>query len=1261
MRSLSFALFSWVALAVCGQTAPNQDCAHAIPLPVSSSNVAPWFIPLWGYDLTESLPTPVTACSGSDLRGMGWYSFVATATKLWLREEGDGLDESSLEVFSGSCGPLVSILCMPGHSNNVPLTGLTIGATYFVRVVMDIPLGNIMDLCFLSLAVVSDPTNDECAGAIELPVIADAVQPFPATEVCTLGATQSQAACAGNAAAANDDVWYRFTATESAHHFVTRKLTTPDLAIQWFGGACGALTSLACNTPHASGLVPGQEYHVRVHSTSTDPNVTVRVMAGVYSNAGYDECAGAIPLVVTSEQQEVQPVDLSTWLSTETTVPCGSLDHDVWLTFVAPTASVTIYSTESLNAALFDGSCGALNCIWQGIPLTPSWTLTGLTAGATYWLMVGEGSGNTNASVMAFSPVPNDECSNAVPLNVSEPGAVNDFTFGNFIGATESMPPCQSGQVRDVWYSFVAGSTQHKIEVKPELEISSASVEVFSGSCGSLVSIACSNNTYGLNVPGLVPGNTYYLRVYPVQPYEAAAFHVGITTPVPNDECDGAIELAFTTLEEYDAANNILQTDAQDGTTSCGGGALHDVWYKFTAAHASVGLLAPRSAGPVETVELLTGGCGALTSLGCVSWPEFAFMLTELNDLNPGTEYHLRVISGTTLPTQLLLFDQPVNDEISGALDVPVAGSPFAYPINETWNYGATQSYAPHCGAGAAPDEDTWFHFTATNGTHTILIDEGTIRFTTPDPVFPLRIEVYDTLSMDDAVLDANVVSCGNAPLVLTGLTAGHDYWYRAYTATQGTTSSCAFNTVVTAGDNDEATGALQLTYGDDYAMRFTTDGATQSMPGADCSVDDTADDDIWFTFTATSTPARLVAGYATTDVTIELFSGVPGNLVSVLCDGNILVLPVLTVGQAYFVRVYSWLNNVRAEGYIGLFTTPSLTANSCVDETCLGPVLLENPSIEQGEQCLPTYSDPNAAEGLGTLMAPGWPRLHGATCDGYSSCNSSNADMEVPSVGFSGPGFGRLVSRSGKGMAGIIALNGTDYDYREFIQATLTETLLPGEPYLVSFHIAERAGSSLSVNGFGAYLSQGPLACFGTDQAPDVVPQVRSFDVVQGGEWVNICGVVVPDAPWDNITIGVFLKTIQEMALLGSPYLNQAYYFIDDVVVARVTDPGCITGIGDVPQPDGTDDEGQSDGLHVYPNPANDRITIANATSVVGERAVIDVFDATGKRVQSAQVASLGALQQLDLAPELGAGLYLVMLRVEGRPVKSARVVVRR
>jgi hypothetical protein len=275
------------------------------------------------------------------------------------------------------------------------------------------------------------------------------------------------------------------------------------------------------------------------------------------------------------------------------------------------------------------------------------------------------------------------------------------------------------------------------------------------------------------------------------------------------------------------------------------------------------------------------------------------------------------------------------------------------------------------------------------------------------------------------------------------------------------------------------------------------------------------------------------------------------------------------------------------------------------------------------------------------------------STTDSYSSCMAYNQRAEMPSTGQGG--LDRVLSRSGKGMAGILVKESAGW--REYLEAELTEPLTPGVPYLVSFHAELAPTSILAVNGLGAFLSEGAVTQPYTGYI-DAAPLVVTLDPVGDGKWTNICGVVVPDAAWDHITIGSFVPDNGGYTSQGYSSEN-AYYFIDDVVVARIDDPSCITSIGDVPPLDESADEG--DDLRVYPNPANDLVNIVGDAGLFGERAVIEVFNATGKRVHGELVNALGALQPVRIPAELKEGLYLLMVRVEGQAPKSARVVVKR
>ena len=118
------------------------------------------------------------------------------------------------------------------------------------------------------------PANDNCSGAIELTVNANNLC-GTSTEGTTIGATQSQAGC--NFSVADDDVWYKFTATAITHKISATAITMSDPVLEVFSGSCGSLISLVCvndlGFPYnhtektiLTGLTIGEVYFIRVYA-----------------------------------------------------------------------------------------------------------------------------------------------------------------------------------------------------------------------------------------------------------------------------------------------------------------------------------------------------------------------------------------------------------------------------------------------------------------------------------------------------------------------------------------------------------------------------------------------------------------------------------------------------------------------------------------------------------------------------------------------------------------------------------------------------------------------------------------------------------------------------------------------------------------------------------------------------------------------------------------------------------------------------------
>ena len=140
---------------------------------------------------------------------------------------------------------------------------------------------------------------------------------------------------------------------------------------------------------------------------------------------------------------------------------------------------------------------------------------------------------------------------------------------------------------------------------------------------------------------------------------------------------------------------------------------------------------------------------------------------------------------------------------------------------------------------------------------------------------------------------------------------------------------------------NDECAGALNVLVNADLTCGVITagtiTGATNSgIPASTCG--GTADDDVWFSFTATSGAHIInfndIVG-TTTDLSHAVYTGSCGALTLLYCDvNNLSYNNTFVAGQTYYIRVWS------------AGTTPNqvVTFNVCINKV-LPPLFTENSS----------------------------------------------------------------------------------------------------------------------------------------------------------------------------------------------------------------------------------------------------------------------------------------------------------------------------
>lgn len=605
-----------------------------------------------------------------------------------------------------------------------------------------------------------------------------------------------------------------------------------------------------------------------------------------------DECAGAYPVTVNPDfncgSTTAGTVDLAT-ASAQSSASCGGTeDDDVWFSFVA---TGTSHSIDILNAAgsttdmyhsVWEGNCPALSLVAGTCSDGDSQTLTGLTAGNTYFIRVYTWTSTTGQNstfdVCVGSPPPppaNDDCSGAYPVTVNPDFNCGSTTAGTVASATlstQSSASCGGTEDDDVWFSFVATGTSHTVDI---LNASGSTTDmyhsVWEGNCPALSLVA--GTCFDANsqtLTGLTIGDTYFIRVYTWTSTtgQTSTFDVCVGTPPPppaNDDCSGAYPV--TVNPDYSCASTTAGTVASaspssQSDTDCGGTENDDVWFTFVATGTTHSIDILNASGSTTDMyhSVWEGNCPALSLYAgtCSDGNN-----QTLTGLTPGETYFIRVYTWSSTTGATTSFDvcvgtpppPPANDDCSGAFSATVnaLGAGCASTTSGTVaSASASTQSAASC--GGTENDDVWFTFTATSTD--MSIDLLNVIGSTTD----LYHSVW-TGNCPALTLLAGTCSDPNSQ-ILSGLTIGTTYYIRvySYTSTAGQTSSfdlCLqeLGPCGSTGTNDYCNSPATLTSEPGTFSATTAATFTQDLPGNVNSVFcGSIENNSWYQFTATST-----------------------------------------------------------------------------------------------------------------------------------------------------------------------------------------------------------------------------------------------------------------------------------------------------------------------------------------------------------------------------------------------------------------------
>ena len=425
-----------------------------------------------------------------------------------------------------------------------------------------------------------------------------------------------------------------------------------------------------------------------------------------------DNCSSASILAISANCSS--PTAGTTAGATQNIPGCtGNADDDVWYQFTATATSHQIVVTASASfdpvVQLFSGACASLSSLScmdnGGNGTTETINYTGLTVGQVYRIRVyhyGTGSGSSTFTIcVTNTPTPpsNNSCGGAVTLPVN---ASCTFTSGTTVGATQSLAGCSGTADDDVWYQFTATNSVQTITVDPTGSLDLV-VQVYSGTCTTLNSIICADETLSgqnetVDLVGLVPGQTYYVRVYDYYTGISGSFQICATgaataTPTNDNPCNAVALPPVTSACQYLQFTTVGATATLTAPTpsSCAGGSApqqggfgagsRDVWFAITVPATGSIHITPEpnmGAGSITdgVMALYSGTCSTLTQIACSD--DYSAFPGSANDLlptltatglTPGSTVYLRYWGyGTSQGTFGLCVTTATNDACVNAL-----------------------------------------------------------------------------------------------------------------------------------------------------------------------------------------------------------------------------------------------------------------------------------------------------------------------------------------------------------------------------------------------------------------------------------------------------------------------------------------------------------------------------------------------------------------------------------------------------------------
>lgn len=549
----------------------------------------------------------------------------------------------------------------------------------------------------------------------------------------------------------------------------------------------------------------------------------------------------------------------------------GQSGNDRLLVYIAPTSVTPSSGNPTSPSTTLSGA----TLLWtqpnnsQATYTTASITLTAAQVGNTY----------ANATRRIIFTWQNNNSTGSNP-----PTSVDNI---NLSSAANIAPECVASPTAPADLATNIPTTQ--VLSWPSVPYATG-YDVYLGTSNPATTLVSSNQTGTTYTPAsLSMSTTYYWRVVPRNctgtATGCATWSFSTVVPPANDDCANATSISSLPYSSGTQSTVNSTDDLPASTTGCGGTSAKNVWYKVTGTGCTFTASTDATATNFDTeIHVYSGSCGSLTEVACNDDGGSIYNLASVISFatNLGTDYYISIgyyTTGTTTGNYELLL---------------TAGA----PLTPTVSISSSPSVI-FCGSGPT---STTFTATATNG--------GT------SPVYTWYLNGSQVQSGSSA--NYTLSSPVNGDQVYCVLTSNAG----CITTTTATSGVMTITYLPTPPSNNNCNGAIALTMG---SFTNGTTGCATASGQAVCS--GTADDDVWYSFTATSAVHNISlncqSGF---NGVAQIYSGSCTGLTQLACMDNAgsglneyYSLSGLTIGNVYYVRVYSNGNGNSFQGNFSL------------------------------------------------------------------------------------------------------------------------------------------------------------------------------------------------------------------------------------------------------------------------------------------------------------------------------------------------------